>query len=998
MADLAIVIDTSSIADAKKKVAAFQAQLGNNKSVLGLTSALGTVESGVKQLVAAQAKGQISSRTYQQGLLEQKRALMALGLSSQLASARVQQLANELRNQSAAKAAAAALEQAARASKALADRQRELRMRFQEGYANFAMQREAMRSLREAYRSGIITIEQYRAQLERLRLVNNGNIRGTNNLGVMMQQTGYQVGDFAVQVQSGANVMVAFGQQATQLVGALYLLPPAVLATQVPILGLTVSVTALIAAFSIIIPISTAIAGSLLRARKAAKEASEPVQTLETRVKALTDSLKEFERTKKAISLGITPDELTSSESLDKARNNLESFRKARDELLSGSNINSNKGMRILGEGLFGGGEASQKSIDKTFDSFLAAIGTVFKLEDKLASEQKDNFNERDSYLQQEIAMQKAIQSSGENSSEVRSLALAQDVSNMEKAVNAQVLLGELSGPYGEQLKARNALLLRLGFSIEDARIKTESLLEAELKRTESIQRFYDLQQKTTEETSATLSGVNAIKDAVAATTKTLENRLEISKLTLQFGKDSEEVANKEADIARAAFKLALEDNKIKGNNLIAAMRLYDAAVLNEKAIAAAAAESKELEGGLKGAAAAMQSLVGFGQGLEKALAVAVAQSKAIKDNVSTANAGTIAGMRVDLQDKTNNALGQEGADPLIIRAQSAIDSATIDALESQLSSNESATLAKRASTKSGSSGGSSGGSPAQELQDYLTKLQQQSEIEGKLVGIFGTKRSVEEEILNARNKYGEVMSATQEKELRGTLLQIEADKERQKVLEEAKAQQQQVADSIANSMGNALMSMVDGTKSVKDAFKDMARSIIKELYQVLVVERMVQSISGALGGSSGGGSILASVLGGGGSAPSSSLRPPVSPFANGGAFSGGSQIQAYANGGVVGGPAYFPMSGGKTGLMGEAGPEAIMPLKRGANGKLGVQAEGSSGGGSVVIHQNFNLSANGDDSVKKLIAQAAPKIAQMTQAAMIDSRRRGGAMKSTFS
>ena len=91
-------------------------------------------------------------------------------------------------------------------------------------------------------------------------------------------------------------------------------------------------------------------------------------------------------------------------------------------------------------------------------------------------------------------------------------------------------------------------------------------------------------------------------------------------------------------------------------------------------------------------------------------------------------------------------------------------------------------------------------------------------------------------------------------------------------------------------------------------------------------------------------------------------------------------------------------MSGGKTGLMGEAGPEAIMPLKRGANGKLGVQAEGSSGGGSVVIHQNFNFSANGDDSVKKLIAQAAPKIAQMTQAAMIDSRRRGGVMKSTFS
>jgi lambda family phage tail tape measure protein len=88
-------------------------------------------------------------------------------------------------------------------------------------------------------------------------------------------------------------------------------------------------------------------------------------------------------------------------------------------------------------------------------------------------------------------------------------------------------------------------------------------------------------------------------------------------------------------------------------------------------------------------------------------------------------------------------------------------------------------------------------------------------------------------------------------------------------------------------------------------------------------------------------------------------------------------------------------MSGGKTGLMGEAGPEAIMPLKRGANGKLGVQMEG--GGGSVVVNQSFNFQANGDESVKRLIAQAAPKIAQMTKSSLIDDRRRGGQVKNAF-
>ena len=159
---------------------------------------------------------------------------------------------------------------------------------------------------------------------------------------------------------------------------------------------------------------------------------------------------------------------------------------------------------------------------------------------------------------------------------------------------------------------------------------------------------------------------------------------------------------------------------------------------------------------------------------------------------------------------------------------------------------------------------------------------------------------------------------------------------------------------------------MVEGTESVKDAFKTMARAIIKELYQILVVQQMVNAAKTAFG----------------------------IPYADGGVFSGGSQVQAYADGGVVNSPTTFPMSGGRTGLMGEAGPEAIMPLKRGANGKLGVQMEG---GGATTVVQNFNFSANGDDSVKRIIAQAAPKIAQMTKSEIINDRRRGGTMKATF-
>ena len=189
---------------------------------------------------------------------------------------------------------------------------------------------------------------------------------------------------------------------------------------------------------------------------------------------------------------------------------------------------------------------------------------------------------------------------------------------------------------------------------------------------------------------------------------------------------------------------------------------------------------------------------------------------------------------------------------------------------------------------------------------------------------------------------------------------------EAEKKLTEEKKKQGQLIDTIGGIIGDGFISMVEGTESVKDAFKSMARAIIKELYQILVVQQMVKAAKAAFG----------------------------IPYADGGVFSGGSQVQEYADGGVVGSPTTFPMSGGRTGLMGEAGPEAIMPLKRGANGKLGVQMEG---GGATTVVQNFNFSANGDDSVKKIIAQAAPKIAQMTKSEILNDRRRGGTMKATF-
>jgi lambda family phage tail tape measure protein len=207
---------------------------------------------------------------------------------------------------------------------------------------------------------------------------------------------------------------------------------------------------------------------------------------------------------------------------------------------------------------------------------------------------------------------------------------------------------------------------------------------------------------------------------------------------------------------------------------------------------------------------------------------------------------------------------------------------------------------------------------------------------------------------------------------------------EKQKV---AMSKVQAVSSAMATETVGALKSIVNGTKTASEAFRDMALNIIQQIMDILIwqplIDSLTRSISGALtpatvpGGSATGmfGNIVSSIFG----------------FQKGGAFSAGNVVP-FAYGGVVNSPTMFGMSGGRTGLMGEAGPEAIMPLKRGSDGKLGVE-----GGGNVTVHQTFNFSANGDESVKKIIAQAAPKIAQMTEAKIINSRQRGGQMRRAF-
>jgi len=163
-------------------------------------------------------------------------------------------------------------------------------------------------------------------------------------------------------------------------------------------------------------------------------------------------------------------------------------------------------------------------------------------------------------------------------------------------------------------------------------------------------------------------------------------------------------------------------------------------------------------------------------------------------------------------------------------------------------------------------------------------------------------------------------------------------------------------ADSMKSSFEAGFMSMVDGTKSVKDAFRQMAIDIIAQLYRVLVVQRLVGSFDAAAGTGTG-------IVGG------------IMRLA-GGFFR--------ANGG--------PVSGNKPYIVGERGPEMFIPNRSGT-----VIPNKNMGGGGVVVQQTINVTTGVQQTVRNEIQTLLPQIAEASKAAVLDARRRGGSFANAF-
>lgn len=185
-----------------------------------------------------------------------------------------------------------------------------------------------------------------------------------------------------------------------------------------------------------------------------------------------------------------------------------------------------------------------------------------------------------------------------------------------------------------------------------------------------------------------------------------------------------------------------------------------------------------------------------------------------------------------------------------------------------------------------------------------------------------------------------------------------------------------QSADLVNNSMSGLVGNISEALAGNKVDWEDWSKSVLASMQKIILNAMIVNSLQSSMGG----GGFLGGLFGGsaGGSTPSGSYNSAASGLqlnAKGGTYASAS-LSAYSNS-IVRSPTYFAFAKG-AGLMGEAGPEAIMPLTRSADGSLGVRVTGTQaapgGGGEIHITQHINVSGNGDAALNQAMQEAAAK------------------------
>lgn len=171
-----------------------------------------------------------------------------------------------------------------------------------------------------------------------------------------------------------------------------------------------------------------------------------------------------------------------------------------------------------------------------------------------------------------------------------------------------------------------------------------------------------------------------------------------------------------------------------------------------------------------------------------------------------------------------------------------------------------------------------------------------------------------------------------------------------------------EAARNIQDALGDTLQATMEGNwRAIGDAWKRTLDRMVAEA----LAAKLGQALLGDFAKSGNVGGLAGSAV---------EFFSKLFASAKGNAFAPGG-VLAFATGGIVNGATPFTFGGGRLGVMGEAGPEAIVPLKRGRDGTLGV-------GGGIVVNQTINVSTSGPTD-RRSIAQLQTAIGLATQRAI---------------
>ena len=189
---------------------------------------------------------------------------------------------------------------------------------------------------------------------------------------------------------------------------------------------------------------------------------------------------------------------------------------------------------------------------------------------------------------------------------------------------------------------------------------------------------------------------------------------------------------------------------------------------------------------------------------------------------------------------------------------------------------------------------------------------------------------------------------------------------------------------SLSSAFDRSFQGLITNTMTAKQAFKSFATSIVEDIARIIaqevrsaILRPMLKMGLSALGG------LFTSAV------PDVAPTPTLLTAANGGVFSGAG-ISAHS-GTIVDRPTLFPFAKGG-GLMGEAGPEAILPLKRNSQGKLGVSVDNTGQQrGSNIYYINTTVNAGSNATPDSIAAKASETIMRAIAKQEINSAARPG-------